>query len=133
MRRGALLMEVLVALAIVVGVGAFSLQAVGGAMTALEHADQRRRCNDAAVAIVRMAQAGLVGIGDLRSESLPTLLDQSIYAGDPESVTLNVDTSPSAEPGLLLLHVTVSLNDSPVQASVRCLVPSDLRLEERVR
>jgi hypothetical protein len=133
-RRGVLLMEVLVALVIVVGAGAFTLQAMDDAETALDRADRRRRCNDAAVAVIRMAEAGLVGIGDLRDESLPELLEQSVFAGDPASVMLDVDTEQSAEPGLVLLIVTVrELDEAGVESVVRALVPSDLRLKDRVR
>ena len=132
-RRGALLLETLVALAIVVGVGAFTLRSVGNTWEALEQADLRRRCNDAAVAIVRMAQAGFMGIGDLRSESLPEVLEQSVYAGDGEAVELEVETTPSPEPGLVLLTVTVTHLETDTAATVRSLVPSDLRVDEVVR
>lgn len=134
MRRGALLMEVLVSLVIVVGAGAFTLRAMDDAESALDRADKRRRCNDAAVAVVRMAQSGLVGIGDLRSESLPDLMGHCVYAGDPEAVELETTTEPSTEPGLVLLEVTVrERGEDSVESTVRALVPSDLRLEERVR
>ncbi|MCH2135113.1 MAG: hypothetical protein MK101_00865 [Phycisphaerales bacterium] len=134
MRRGALLLEVLVALVILVGAGAFTLQAMDDAEQALDRADRRRRCNDAAVAIVRMAGGGLVGIGDLRSESLPELLEMSVYAGDADLVELETSTSPSAEPGLVLLEVTVrEIDDPDLHATVRALVPSDLRLQERMQ
>ncbi len=133
-RRGVLLMEVLVALVIVVGAGAFTLQAMDDAEQALDRADRRRRCNDAAVAVVRMAEAGLVGIGDLRDEDLPELLEQSVFAGDADVVVLDVETERSTEPGLVLLVVTVRERDEDgVWATVRALVPSDLRLQERIR
>ena len=133
MRRGALLLEVLVALAIVVGVGAFSLRAVSDAQSAMERADQRRRCNDAAVAVVRLAQAGMVGIGDLRSESLPELLEQSVFAGEADAVELVVETEQTVEPGLMLLIVSVKEREGDVFSTVRCLVHSDLRIDEIVR
>ena len=133
-RRGVLLMEVLVALVIVVGAGAFTLQAMDDAEQALDRADRRRRCNDAAVAIVRMAEAGLVGLGDLRDEDMPELLEQSVFAGDADVVVLDVESEPSTEPGLVLLVVTVRERDEDgVWATVRALVPSDLRLQERIR
>ena len=133
-RRGVLLMEVLVALVIVVGAGAFTLQAMDDAEQALDRADRRRRCNDAAVAIVRMAEAGLVGLGDLRDEDMPELLEQSVFAGDTDVVVLDVESEPSTEPGLVLLVVTVRERDEDgVWATVRALVPSDLRLQERIR
>ena len=133
-RRGVLLMEVLVALVIVVGAGAFTLQAMDDAEQALDRADRRRRCNDAAVAIVRMAEAGLVGLGDLRDEDMPELLEQSVFAGDADVVVLDVESEPSTEPGLVLLVVTVRERDEDgVWAMVRALVPSDLRLQERIR
>ncbi len=132
-RRGVLLMEVLVALVIVVGAGAFTLQAMDDAEQALDRADRRRRCNDAAVAIVRMAEAGLVGLGDLRDEDMPELLEQSVFAGDADVVVLDVESEPSTEPGLVLLVVTVRERDEDgVWAMVRALVPSDLRLQERI-
>ena len=134
MRRGILLLEVLVALAIVVATGAFALRAVTSAEQALDRADQRRRCNDAAVAIVRMAQAGFIGIGDLRDNDLPELLEQSVHAGPGESVELDVETQQHAEPGLMLLQVTVrTLGDQRVEATVRSLIPSDLQMKERAR
>lgn len=132
MRRGVLLMEVLVSLVIVIGAGAFTLRAMDDAEQALDRADRRRRCNDAAVAVVRMAEAGLVGIGDLRDDDLPDLLERSVYAGDADLVMLEVDTERSVEPGLVILIATVRERDEAgVSATVRALVPSDLRLRVR--
>jgi hypothetical protein len=134
MSRGVLLLEVLVALAIVVATGAFALRAVTSAEQSLDRADRRRRCNDAAVAIVRMAQSGFIGIGDLRDTDLPELLGASVHAGKLDLVELDVETQQHEEPGLMLLRVTVrEVGDEAIQATVRSLISSALRMKERLR
>ena len=56
-RRGAMLLEVLVSLAIVVGVAAFSIKAVGDTEQAIDRADRRRRCMDVAASVTAMQPA----------------------------------------------------------------------------
>ncbi|MDP6890237.1 MAG: hypothetical protein QF471_02815, partial [Phycisphaerales bacterium] len=92
MRRGAMLLEVLVSLAIVVGVSAFALQAVGGSEQAIDRADRRRRCMDVAASVAGMLDAGLIGVGDLRSRQVPEVDGMPLDEGATTPLELEATT-----------------------------------------
>lgn len=106
-RRAAVLLETIVALAIVMGVAAFSIQAVDGAEAGLDRADRRRRCMDAAASVAAMIDAGLVGIGDLRSSRLPEIDGASLGAADGFALEMTVETTRTKWAGILEVQITV--------------------------
>ncbi|MCH2139483.1 MAG: hypothetical protein MK100_00435 [Phycisphaerales bacterium] len=107
-RCGAILLEALVGLAIVVGVSAFTLQALDDASEGLERADRRRRCMDTASSIVAMLDTGMIGIGALRSGSLPEVDDTALDDGSSRPLTLTVETERTIWPEIIRLTVMVS-------------------------
>ena len=124
LRRGALLLEVLVSLAIVVGVSAFALKAVGDSEQAIDRADRRRRCMDIAASVTAMLDAGLIGIGDLRGRLLPEVDGLPIDDGAAVPLELEVTTARTQWGGVVLMTLVVSEqgDDAPVQATLRQLV-----------
>jgi len=105
--RGAILLEVLVSLAIVVGVSAFTIRALDDAAEGLDRADRRRRCMDAAVSVVSMLETGMIGIGALRSSTLPDLDGMPLEFGSARPLRLGVETERTVWGGVVLLNVTV--------------------------
>ncbi|MDP6478463.1 MAG: hypothetical protein QGI75_00285 [Phycisphaerales bacterium] len=125
MRRGAMLLEVLVSLAIVVGVSAFALQAVGGSEQAIDRADRRRRCMDVAASVAGMLDAGLIGVGDLRSRQVPEVDGMPLDEGATTPLELEATTERTQWGGIVLLTLIVSEGEDaidPVQATLRQLV-----------
>ena len=128
-RSGAVLLETIVALAIVMGVAAYSLRVVDDAESSLDRADRRRRCMDAAASITSMIDAGLLGIADLRSTKLPEVDGASLGGGDGYELEMAIETTRTAWSGIVECRVTISEQGTdPVQATLVELV----RLYERL-
>jgi len=124
-RRGAMLLEVLVSLAIVVGVSAFALKAVGDSEQAIDRADRRRRCMDVAASVTAMLDVGLIGVGDLRGRQLPEVDGLPLDEGAATPLELEAATARTQWGGVVLLTLVVSEGDDavqPVQATLRQLV-----------
>jgi len=120
-----MLLEVLVSLAIVVGVSAFALKAVGSSEQAIDRADRRRRCMDVAASVTALLDAGLIGVGDLRGTQLPKVDSLPLDEGAAIPLELEATTERTQWGGVVLLTLTVSEGDEamqPVQATLRQLV-----------
>ena len=127
-RSGVVLLETIVALAIVMGVAAYSLRAVDDAEAGLDRADRRRRCMDAAASITAMIDADLIGIADLRSKSLPEVDGIRLGIGDGYELEMSVETIRTAWSGIVQCRVTVKEQTAdPVEVTLVELV----RLYER--
>jgi hypothetical protein len=124
-RRGAMLLEVLVSLAIVVGVSAFALQAVGDSEQAIDRADRRRRCWDVTASVASMLDAGLLGVGDLRGQTIPEVDGLPLDDGAAIPLEMQATTERTQWGGIVLLTLTVSEAEesvNPIQATLRQLV-----------
>jgi len=125
-RRAAILLEVLVSLAILVGVSGFSLHALADAEAGLDRADRRRRCMDAASSVAAMLDAGLIGVGDLRSDSLPRVDGVPLDVGTGHPLECDASSDRTEWPGIVLLTLEVKEQtegvDRPVSATLRQLV-----------
>lgn len=125
LRRGAILLEVLVSLAIVVGVSAFAIRAVGDSERAVDRADRRRRCMDVAASVMAMLDAGLIGVGDLRGNQLPEVDGLPLDDGSAVPLEMEAVTQRTKWGGVVLLTLMVSEGDGaiePASASLRQLV-----------
>jgi hypothetical protein len=134
-RRGAMLLEVLVSLAIVVGVAAFSIKAVGDTEQAIDRADRRRRCMDVAASVTAMLDAGLIGVGDLRGRLLPKVDGLPLDDGAAVPLELEATTARTQWSGVILLKLVVSEqgDDDPVQATLRQIVMLRARRGEELQ
>ena len=134
-RRGAMLLEVLVSLAIVVGVAAFSIKAVGDTEQAIDRADRRRRCMDVAASVTAMLDAGLIGVGDLRGRLLPKVDGLPLDDGAAVPLELEATTARTQWSGVILFKLVVSEqgDDDPVQATLRQIVMLRARRGEELQ
>lgn len=113
-RRGGLLLETLIALAILVMVGLFALAGARDGLAASERAARRAAAVDLAASRLAEIEAGLVSldaVGDLSSISLEE--DGVGFEDDPPAwpFAIEVESSPSMFDGLVRVEVVVRLDD----------------------
>lgn len=111
-RRGAMLLEVMLSLALFVGAASFCLAAMRSLFGAMERIDRRQRVVDLARSKLAELEAGQVTLGELRGEW------SGAVGSRPEDQTLDVEssspvwefaveTSPTQFAGLSLVELTV--------------------------
>ncbi len=113
-RRGGLLLETLIALAILVMVGLFALAAARDGLSASERSARRAAAVELAASRLAEIEAGIVSldeVGDLSALSLDE--DEFGFEDEPPRwpFTLEVESSPSAFEGLSRVEVVVLLDD----------------------
>lgn len=113
-RRGGLLLETLLALAILVMVGLFALAGARNGLAAADRAARRAAAVDLAATRLSEIEAGLVSldaVGDLSTLSLDE--DEFGFEDEPPRwpFAIEVESSPSAIDGLVRVEVIVTLDD----------------------
>ena len=113
-RRGGLLLEVLIALAILVMVGLFALSGARDGLAAAERAARRAAAVDLAASRLAEIEAGLVSldaIGDLQDASFGD--DDAGFEDEPSGppFIVEVETSPSVFDGLTRVEVAVLVEE----------------------
>ncbi len=136
-RRGALLLEVLLSIALFAGASAFALGAVGSVFDALDRAKRQQEAVDIATSKMAELEAALITVRDLRSEWMGQI---GTYEPDLDFDASNsaryweidVQTYPSEFAGLNLVELTVTevtdaMNDDgsfvPMSFTLRQLMP----------
>ena len=124
MRRGALLLEVLVSIAIFVAAAAFCVRATSDAVDALDRTERRLVAADLARSAMAQLQAGVLSLADLR--------DGTVFGEDRDDDRLmtigqwriEVRTRPSLRPRLTVVTLTVEEDgvDLPARFVLRELV-----------
>ncbi|MCH8822276.1 MAG: hypothetical protein IH984_02095 [Planctomycetes bacterium] len=112
-RRGALLLEVLLSIALFSGTAAFTLGAANSVFDALDRAKREQEAIDIARSKMAELQTGMINIRDLRSDWSG---DIGSYKADADfdslesslRWTIEVQTSPTEFIGLSLVELTVS-------------------------
>ncbi len=132
-RRGAVLLEVLLSLALFVGAASFCLAAMRSLHAALDRADRDQRVIDLARSRMAELDAGLISLQALRGEwsgAVGSRQGDSLEVDEgPAQRRFHVDagTSRSAYPGLTLVEITVTetqagLSGAPASFTLRQLV-----------
>ncbi len=136
-RRGALLLEVLLSIALFAGASAFALGAVRSVFDALDRAKRQQEAVDIATSKMAELEAALITVRDLRSEWMGQI---GTYEPDLEFDASNnslrweidVQTYPSEFAGLNLVELTVTevtdamngdSNFVPMSFTLRQLMP----------
>lgn len=112
-RRGALLLEVLLSIALFAGTAAFTLGAANSVFDALDRAKREQEAIDIARSKMAELQTGMISVRDLRSQWSG---DIGSYQPDTDFDSLEsslrwmieVQTSPTEFTGLSLVELTVS-------------------------
>ena len=125
MRRGGLLLEVLVSIAIFVAAAAFCVRATSDSIKAMDRTDLQLVAADLARSAMTQLEAGLLSLADLREGRVygEELDDQRLITTGRWQV--EADTRPSLRPRLTVITLTVTQDDgsdSPVQFVLRELV-----------
>ena len=125
MRRGGLLLEVLVSIAIFVAAAAFCVRATSDSIDALDRTDLQLVAADLARSAMTQLEAGILSLADLREGRVygEELDDQRLITTGRWQV--EADTRPSLRPRLTVITLTVTQDidsDSPVQFVLRELV-----------
>ncbi|MFM1833427.1 MAG: hypothetical protein RLZZ461_1743 [Planctomycetota bacterium] len=113
-RRGGLLLEVVIALALLVMVGLFALGGARDGLAAADRAARRAAAVDLAASRLAEIEAGIVSldaVGDLQDASLD---DEAVGFEDELPrwpFAVEVETSPSGFEGLVRVEVVVRLDD----------------------
>ncbi len=111
--RGAILLEVMLAIGLFVGAAAFCLGVTSSLFSALERADHRRLAIDLAGSKLAELEAGLITVQDLRGEwsggvgSRPDDVDRAGTAGG-SSWEIDAVTTPTEYRGLSLIELTIT-------------------------
>ena len=125
MRRGGLLLEVLVSIAIFVAAAAFCVRATSDSIRAIDRTDLQLIAADLARSAMTQLEAGVLSLADLR--------DGRVYGEDLDDQRLittgrwqvQADTRPSLRPRLTVITLTVTQDvesESPVQFILRELI-----------
>jgi hypothetical protein len=142
-RRGGVLFEVMLALALFIGAATFTLRATRSVISALDRSQRESMAVDIACAKMAELEAGMTTIAELRDpdSALDTVGSIESFAADHEQRVLTasepewaieVETERSEFPGLMLVTLTVSElqeefaleNDEPVVSyTLRQLIP----------
>jgi hypothetical protein len=125
MRRGALLMETLISIAIFVAAAGFCVRATSDAVAALDRTEKRLLAADLARSAMAQLQAGTITLADLREGSL-----YGEDRDDQELVTagnwrVEAHTRPSIRPTLTVVTLTVeeeTTSKYPTRFTLRELV-----------
>ncbi|MCH2154058.1 MAG: hypothetical protein MK089_12025 [Phycisphaerales bacterium] len=125
MRRGGLLLEVLVSIAIFVAAAAFCVRATSDSLKAMERSDLQLVAADLARSAMTQLEAGILSLADLRDGRIygEELDDQRLITTGRWQV--EADTRPSLRPRLTVITLTVTQDvdtDSPVQFVLRELI-----------
>ncbi|MBG79340.1 MAG: hypothetical protein CMJ39_01365 [Phycisphaerae bacterium] len=125
MRRGGLLLEVLVSIAIFVAAAAFCVRATSDSIKAMERSDLQLVAADLARSAMTQLEAGNLSLADLRDGRIygEELDDQRLITTGRWQV--EADTRPSLRPRLTVITLTVTQDvdtDSPVQFVLRELI-----------
>jgi hypothetical protein len=119
-RRGGLLLEVVISLAMLVMVGLFALGGARDGLAAAERAARRAAAVDLAASRLAEIEAGIVSldaIGDLQDADLEGGLAGFEDQPPPWRFAVEVETAPSSFDGLVRVEVVVRLDD-PDQAPI---------------
>jgi type II secretory pathway pseudopilin PulG len=113
-RHGGLLLEVVIALALLVMVGLFALGGARDGLDAAERAARRAAAVDLAASRLAEIEAGIItldAVGDLQDVALDD--EAEGFEDDPPRwpFAIEVETSPSAFEGLVRVEVVVRLDD----------------------
>ena len=136
-RRGAMMIELIVSVALFVGAAAFTLKATSGVLTALHRADREQEAIDLARTKLAELEAGIIGINDLRDGEITRAGSVDDLAGDegPAPGRLvwrcEVSTQRSDFPGLSLVTLTVTESPSWGQADRGANAPEAVRFTLR--
>ncbi len=136
-RRGALLLEVLLSIALFAGASAFALGAVRSVFDELDRAKRQQEAVDIATSKMAELEAALITVRDLRSEWMGQIgtyePDLEFNASnDSRYWEIDVQTYPSEFAGLNLVELTVTeatdaMNDDgsfvPMSFTLRQLMP----------
>lgn len=120
-RRGSVLLEILLAIVLFAGATAFTIAALRGALASTERSAVKLRAADLARSTISELEAGvLIAERGGDSESLRDVVD-------PDGLRVQTKTTPSAFPGLSLCEVTVygrgDDGDERILFELRQLVP----------
>ncbi|MAT81177.1 MAG: hypothetical protein CMJ29_05975 [Phycisphaerae bacterium] len=107
MRRGGLLLEVLVSIAIFVAAAAFCLRATSDVVTAMDRTEKRLVAADIARSAMSQLQAGTLALADLREGSLFSDESSDARLQTPGAWRVEVQTRPSLRPRLTVVTLTV--------------------------
>ncbi len=141
MRRGALLLEVLLAVGLFVGAGTVCLVATRTQNAALLRVQREQEALDLARSKLAELEAGLITVLDLRGDwsgAVGSLEPEALGAGGPARWSLDVHTGRSEYRGLSLVELTVTevpqgpraAAPEPITVTLRQLLPLR-RVEER--
>jgi hypothetical protein len=113
-RRGAVLFETLVATAVFVGVGTFSLSAIHASIQALERAHERQQALDIARSKISELDCGLTTLTQLRGDVIESvgsfesmIEDDQAATAAPPGWEFDVNTVRTEFTGLTLVELTV--------------------------
>ncbi len=110
-RRGGILFEVMLSLALFVGAAAVTIGTVRNVMTALERAAREQQAVDLARSRMAELEAGLINLNDLRDGSRSAIGSFEGFLGDEfgrgDDWTVAVSTERTEYPGLTLVAITV--------------------------
>ncbi len=114
-RRGAILLETVIALALFIGAAAFTTMALSRTVDGLERAEREARALDLARSVIAQLQAGLLDLAEVRDGENAFDVIGSVEFGEHQDIaehwisgwTLEVDTVRSEFTGLSLVTVTV--------------------------
>ena len=104
MRRGALLLETLLALAVFTTAAGFTIMAIRDGTTSAERASLRSRAVDMAASHLASIEAGIIPL-------IPGPVEDSEFGEDEPELWMDVGTSPTAFPGLTQIEILVFIND----------------------
>ncbi|MDG2422650.1 MAG: hypothetical protein P8M22_01595 [Phycisphaerales bacterium] len=107
MRRGGLLLEVLVSIAIFVAAAAFCLRATSDVVAAMERTENRLIAADIARSAMSQLQAGTLTLADLRQGSVFGEGADDDRLVTPGQWRVEVQTRPSLRPNLTVVTLTV--------------------------
>ena len=119
-RRGGLLLETLIALAILVMVGLFALAGARDGLSAAERSARRAAAVELAATRLAEIEAGLVSLDDVGDLAAISLEEDDLGFEDESSVwpfSLEVESAPSAFEGLSRVEVVVLLEDPETDAA----------------
>ena len=136
MRRGGVLLEVTLAIAIFAAAGSVTLAATRSVFSSLDRSRRLLEAVDLARSRLSELEAGLIDITDLQSDDFLTLGSGDFGTGVdlapvsmPSYWTLDLEVDPTEYPGLSLVTIIVEedeaaalLDDAPVRYELRQLI-----------
>jgi len=125
--RGSVLFEVVLAIALFVGTGAFVLGATRSAITTLDRARREARAADLATSRMAELAAGLVDLADLRNDRIEGVGTLDLAALDEAGWWIEGSTERSEVDGFVLVEVTAGhgADGDAVTFAIRQLVRID--------